>query len=285
MMNLFKEIKTYLRAALANFSSILIIRVKGGIGNQCFYFAEALYQRIVFNKKVYLDYSYYRYYSDREPIIRPSYPKIQELPLITFVTHLVINLILRFFSLPTYIERDFPINILKLYQAKGTIREALADCNLTFETQQILKKYGELGYCVMHIRRGDYANRKNQTVYCHLKEDYYIEAFEFVKRETGINKVVVVSDDHSVALEYSRKLSEFAEVLSVDYTSDSMRDFFIIMEAKAVIIANSTYSLSAAILNENSPIIVSPKTWFLDDIENNKINYEIVTNVKNVVTI
>lgn len=115
----------------------------------------------------------------------------------------------------------------------------------------------------VHVRLCNYL--EEQSVYGGIcTKDYYKEGLRILKEKTGLDKVVLFSDD----LEGAYKLLELNDmnVISFPYESHSnyedWYDMYLMSNCRHIIIANSSFSWWGAWLNRDSNrIVVSPKRW------------------------
>jgi len=107
--------------------------------------------------------------------------------------------------------------------------------------------------CAVHVRHGDYSGF-NEGYHPRCGIDYYRKAMEFVSTH-----ILLFSDDIKGA-------SEMFDEIGVKYTAitdDYLKSFRIMKRCKEFVIANSSYSLAAAMLaDQPGKIIVCPKDWF-----------------------
>jgi hypothetical protein len=106
----------------------------------------------------------------------------------------------------------------------------------------------------IHVRRGDYANN---PFYVDLMETtYYENAMALFPKE----KFLVFSDD----IEWCKQQEIFKDC---DFSegNDEITDFNLMAGCKAVICANSSYSLWAGLLCKGK--VTAPKAWYADGIE------------------
>jgi len=108
----------------------------------------------------------------------------------------------------------------------------------------------------MHVRRGDYMSL--QSNYAILTEDYYLRALS----EIGdVSKIVVFSDDIEWCIYNMSSLAE-RDAFFVKGEMDIL-DLFLMSKMKHNVIANSTFSWWAALLNENhDKKVIAPIAWF-----------------------
>lgn len=113
--------------------------------------------------------------------------------------------------------------------------------------------------CSIHIRRTDYLD--NKKVYAILDVDYYVKAIEYI-RQLYNNDVqfFCFSDD----IEWCK--IAFKNIEGIHYISDTksdIHDFELMKICHDNIIANSTFSWWAAILNSNQDkVVIAPKVWY-----------------------
>lgn len=138
------------------------------------------------------------------------------------------------------------------------------DSRYGFDTRLVKGHYSGIDDVAVHVRGGDYKTKKNNTLFADLKSDYYVDAIRRVE-EAGVSlaTIRIITND----LEYARELadelsaafssSKFLISQSVDYE----QDFTLLAGARAIVGANSTFSLIASHFGEKQ-IAVFPKVWF-----------------------
>jgi len=152
-----------------------------------------------------------------------------------------------------------------------TIREKFS---CPTERPRLLESFGDEGYISLHIRRGDYVN-----VASHLMREE--EFLDIAKKFSGMVSNAVVLSDSLIAQEVKRSIQNFyPRSIFLDKT-DPVESHVIMRKSKILICSNSTFSLTAGLLNENGLVIV-PRKWFGDQdsvIEksiHNRANFEII---------
>lgn len=103
----------------------------------------------------------------------------------------------------------------------------------------------------IHVRRGDYLN----TEYEQLDMAYYSKAISFVKKKIKDPVFFIFSDDINWCKE---NLEIEGTYINWNKGKDSYVDMQLMSLCKANIVANSTFSIWAALLNNNSPIVIHP---------------------------
>jgi hypothetical protein len=114
-------------------------------------------------------------------------------------------------------------------------------------------------YVSIHVRRGDYLLLQDYHPPCSM--EYYKNAMSFFSN----NHFVVVSDD----IEWCKQQKEFVNCEFWEGESIA-HDLYVMTKAEHNIIANSSFSWWGAWLNQNpNKIVVAPKKWFGEKVENN----------------
>jgi len=115
-------------------------------------------------------------------------------------------------------------------------------------------EYPQSEYVAIHYRAGDYIDDPN-AYHPRCTKEYYEEAMRLFPGE----QFMVFTDD------YNRAAEMFGAKVQYAKGKDYIDDFKLMKACKSFIIANSSYSLMAAILGEHSEKkTVCPKKWFGD---------------------
>ena len=136
---------------------------------------------------------------------------------------------------------------------------------LTGKNQELAERMRAGNSVSVHVRRGDYLSKTYSGQFLSLGQDYYRKAVDIVREHLEDPKFYVFSED----AEYIRKefswLSDMT-VVDINKGNDSFRDMQLMSICRANIIANSTFSQWASILNENSDhITVYPARYMKDE--------------------
>ena len=112
----------------------------------------------------------------------------------------------------------------------------------------------------LHVRRGNYLNLKNFNV---LDIDYYMKAVEYIRKNVEKPTFYIFSDD----LEWCKNSLGFLDnCIFVDSTKTEIDDLKLMSFCKHNIIANSSFSWWGAWLNQNcKKTVIAPKGWLLND--------------------
>ena len=112
----------------------------------------------------------------------------------------------------------------------------------------------------LHVRRGNYLNLKNFNV---LDINYYMKAVEYMRKNVEKPTFYIFSDD----LEWCKNSLGFLDnCIFVDRTKTEIDDLKLMSFCQHNIIANSSFSWWGAWLNQNSKkTVIAPKDWLIND--------------------
>ena len=267
----------------------IYFRLNGGLGNQLSQYAAS--QKFIheFNLSISFD-KYYLSISEKE------HEKIQLSsifsPIVIIDSKLVkisriLNRILfklgfksrSFFETVFYFER-FP-NRDEIFKNKSIIIEGFWQNNniytkktihninyfLEKEVNSLFKskinnRFDFNNTCAIHIRRGDYLTNRHffklqQYV---LPISYYLNSLAFINKSVKLKNIVIFTD--SVNDTDTSFISNYKIFYAKNYVSSDLEEFYLMSCFKFLIIANSTYSLWAGLLNdEKEKIVCAPNIW------------------------
>lgn len=227
------------------------VKVKGGLGNQLFQYAFALFLKNKFDAEVILEISWYKDQSFRrfglnnilanEDFLlcntKPSFlnKKINNFPLsenlITFL-----------------IKKGFlPINFYDGYWQDIFFANFLKD--ITFFKSDILKKKINEDYYVIHLRRGDF---KSSKVHLVLSDEHYLKFVEVFKDK----KIYVISEEEEDAINLKKKIKLDCEY----YKCNELEAFSVIYNAIGGMASNSSFCWWAIFLSESRNWLM-PYRW------------------------
>lgn len=152
------------------------------------------------------------------------------------------------------------------------IKKELMFPPLSGENERIAKEMENTQSVSVHIRRGDYLSSKYSDKFLCLDRSYYEAAVNIVREHMSDPVFYMFSEDAEyVKKEFSWILNK--KIVNINSGSDSFRDMQLMSKCKANIIANSTFSQWAAILNDNSGhITVYPASYMVgEDTEKRKM--------------
>ncbi len=111
----------------------------------------------------------------------------------------------------------------------------------------------------LHVRRGDYIKYTNHPI-CELT--YYRDAINILKEKYSNLSFYIFSDDLDWCKESFSFLGKNSYFVN---TGDDLSDWYLMIETKHHIIANSTYSWWAAWLGNSNGEVIMPKKWLYPD--------------------
>jgi len=276
----------------------LILRVFAGLGNQQFQYAYAKSMALKTKRKLILDASYFlpRYHPikhqgffypykldlfgvkekktgiltrelvglmNRHPLIQKLYLKIQTLPIFSFFLPLLVmdseSIENQCFST----QRDI---VISGYFQKGEGLEKYSEqflnwIHASFEISEQNRKFEAMAKLEnsvsVHARRGDYLKA---GIYQILGLDYYQKALEKIREKVSVSHILIFSDD----IQWAKENLKFdVPCTYVDSDGPDYEHQYLMSLCGHNIIANSTFSWWAAMMNKNSnKVICSPRDWF-----------------------
>ncbi len=125
----------------------------------------------------------------------------------------------------------------------------------------------------LHIRRGDFADKKNLELHGIIPLSFYEKAVEHIIQKTGEAHVYIFSDDIAW-VQNNWQGNNATTYVSDQITHNAAEDFYLLTQCRHNVIANSTFSWWAAYLN-NYPdkIVVAPRKWYKVAVYNSKDVY------------
>ena len=119
-------------------------------------------------------------------------------------------------------------------------------------------------FAVVHVRRGDYMAAKD--TFGILGEGYYKSAWESIMAvDSGIEPIVFSDDVEEARLLLQNVLPTTTEFATPPAGTPDSEILALMSHADSIVIANSTFSWWAAMLNEEKRLIVAPSQWFLSN--------------------
>lgn len=273
----------------------MIIRLKGGMGNQMFQYAMGKMLSTKWEKKVYFDDSSFE--SDElrcfeldelnVSLEKASQKEIEKYKRIRYFYNIIYNYIKikRLFGIQLE-KREFCFDKYKYaryfdgywqnVQYFQLIREQLQQefvftGELTKYQEQIIDQMKQESSVALHVRHGDYLANNNQDIFVCLPINYYQQAIDLLREKIGSLRIYVFSDD----IAWCKQNFTFCDNLVFVDESISNRakvDFELMRNCKHFIIANSTFSWWPAWLASNKDkIVIAPQAWFCDERDNQAV--------------
>lgn len=251
---------------------MVIIKLKGGLGNQLFQYATARNLSLILKTKLFIFSN--KIEKDNLEKFNISSRRISKNRY---------KLFLKFKSFTEYKEEYFSYNkeVLKLknniildgyFQSEKyfiNCRETILNDlkinkSLKSTSLDLLNEIKKTNSISIHIRRGDYAeNSEVNKIHGCVSLSYYENAINLISEKTKNPVYFVFSDDISWA---KSNLNIDAKVYYSEFNKNSAyEDLKLMSKCKNNIIANSSFSWWGAWLNTNpDKIIIIPKRWFKD---------------------
>jgi hypothetical protein len=259
---------------------MIVVKLKGGLGNQLFQYAFAFNLSKILNKKIYIDITYFKEinFDTKRSFELSNYP-IQYDGIISSR-----NLIHKIYEKLTSFkitESNFDLSKVEIYKQQKKITldgywqsvdfffEYAGDVKSIFNGYKSknpiyykwLKQISESNSTSIHVRRGDYVNNYKASLVhevCDMR--YFNDALRIVKKQSASNFFFIFTDDvkwvkaHFKGPEFkvvsSGSLNHFDELSLMSHCHNN-------------IIANSSFSWWGAWLNQNTlKVVISPAKWF-----------------------
>jgi hypothetical protein len=272
---------------------MIIVQLKGGLGNQMFQYAAGLSLAAHHNVPLRVDVSELgqadkaigtlRHFDLQQVILEPVPATESELAAATKqnVFSKGIDKLKAPFRRKVYKEKDFYFDphffkagddvYLKGYRQSESyfapIRDKVA-CGFQVKPTTVagVEERGlqikQENSVAVHIRRGDFTNKVVSDYHGMLDAAYYQQAIAAIEAKIDDARFYVFSDDP----QWMKEQLFFAspvEIMSGVVSKNQFEDFYLISQCKHQIIANSTFSWWAAWLNSNpGKIVIAPKKWF-----------------------
>lgn len=272
---------------------MIIIKLKGGLGNQLFQYATGRALAEERKEMLLLDLSYL----SQNP--KGAYTKrVFELDQIKYIAQIADPTQIKKFSSRRFLSRilnrtrikseftfnestsgympdihQLPVNVLldgywqtdKYFNSirVSLLNEIQPSIKFTDKGKIYAENIKKSNSVSIHVRRGDYIHHKKANEYhviCGL--DYYKKAIEILESSYIDLHYYIFSDD----IEWCKIKFDFlkkVEFIIDENDKKSSQDLFLMSYCKHNIIANSSYSWWAAWLNINrEKIVVAPEIWF-----------------------
>lgn len=241
---------------------MVVVRLKGGLGNQLFqyYFgkyieyngAEVLYDIVEFSQKNL------RKLEIQDLLLEQKIKSIFRFnDLFVFSNYSLINCkVFETFNESIKEEENYYFNgyFQELAFWQGFRTKVIGHFWAHFNKEDLT------GYAGVHVRRGDYISAKNKDSHGFVGLHYYEKALRILPEDL---RVVVFSDD----IEWCRETdcfssALFVENLFVEEITD-FQEFLLLSSCSWIVTANSSYSWWAAYLSDAK--VITPSCWFLNE--------------------
>lgn len=270
----------------------IIVKFNGGLGNQMFQYAFARAIEKKTGVKTVFDMSFFkkRYARPYELNIFNLNAKFVE----DFWLKLKLKIIWklrkrlngkRFLGLKLYSEPNFEFDaevfnidpntyVEGFFQTEKYFKDIEKELRTDFqfknlpddENQKLINKINATNSISLHIRRGDYVQKKRyQNLYATCSLDYYKKGVEYITKNFPTPVLFIFSDDIEWVKE-NLNLPYGSFYVSHNTGNKSYEDMRLMSLCKHNIIANSSFSWWGAWLNNNKEkIVIAPQRWFNDE--------------------
>lgn len=288
---------------------MVIVKIKGGLGNQMFQYALARSLSMQKKTSLYLDLSFFDE-KNREQVTKRNFElsifnveyKIAPKYLLFFFNcdlisqnwlRWILKKIARGFKIKSFIEDSGGFSYSDIFQSRfnniyldGYWQSDASFCffndclksELLFKypisesNKNLLDEINANNSVAIHVRRGDYVTNKNSFDFhgvCSI--DYYKEAIHEVNQNI-INPIYYIfSDDTEWVGAHINFISNY-KIVHHNTGQNSFEDLRLMMACKSLIIANSSFSWWAAWLNQNQDKrVIAPKKWFNNEVANSRM--------------
>jgi hypothetical protein len=272
---------------------MIIVKLKGGLGNQLFQYAVARHIAEIHKTFLKIDISLFETYKLHAYSIGPfniqeNFASPEEVMALTVrklgITERAIRRVLRRSPkfAPTYImEKHFYCDpdILNLpdgvyldgyWQSEkyfadiaGIIRqEFTVKTPQTGKNKELAERMASCESVSLHIRRGSYTIPPYNSVHGTCSLDYYHRCVEYLSQKVKNPHFFIFSDEPEWARD-NLKLHYPTTLVDHNSADKDYEDLRLMSQCKHHIIANSTFSWWGAWLNQNpEKIVLVPKRWF-----------------------
>ena len=274
---------------------MIIVKIRGGIGNQLFQYALGRTLAVKYNTNLILDTSWYcgadrKFALDELNTVYKS--KISNRFILSIIIFLLKPRVIKDMDSFEKIEIKSKESAVldgwwgsyPKYFSETEIFALKKEITLKHPSKKFLdysQKIGGDNSIAVHVRRGDFL--RHQEKYVVQDKSYYINAIQKLISEEGLQKprVSVFSEKTHGGIEWCKENIKIdgvkIEILEDSGISD-LEELFLISMAKYNIISNSTFSWWAAFLNKNqNKIIVAPAEWQKDDSINKQVVSDLVS--------
>jgi len=258
---------------------MIVVRLKGGLGNQMFQYALGRVLSLKNNTELLLDLSFFDY--NFKHVAKRSYNlDVFNIKAETIRLSYLNSIIKKIFKRKGQ-EKSFQFdkNILSIgagayldgYWQSPKYFEGFAEVikkdfilknSLPQNIQTLAEEIVKTNSLCIHIRRGDYVGSKFHEV---INLEYYKKGIEYITQKKAIEKIYIFSDD----INWCRKNMQFE--ISAMFMGDEYAGYhgeghmFLMSLCKYFIIANSSFSWWGAWLSTyDNKIVICPRQWFGD---------------------
>lgn len=270
---------------------MIIIKLRGGLGNQLFQYALGKNLSLSNNAELKFDISDYKNNPDRHYClnffnIKTSLAGSTEIDNLKKSSIKKLMEKLKPYKYKSTITEKFGCfnpNILKLKNNKYLIGywqsekyfkniEKIIRQEITLKDKpsnyfsELSSQINYANSVSLHVRRGDYVkNKKFSKIFNALDLNYYKKAVDLITQQINYPYFFIFSDDLSWAKD-NLSLPCHHALVNADKKFNDCEELILMSLCKHNIIANSSFSWWGAWLNKNpNKIVIAPKKWFNDN--------------------
>lgn len=264
------------------------VKIWGGLGNQLFQYAYALYLSQRFsNVTLYTVPTGSKCELDKI-ILGQNRLQVCDIPAIPFRSGLVYRLyrkcsLLLRSPFKLYVEPDlfyhselpekvyfdgYWQSFLYVDSVSAKLRDAISFDHIALNDQEsaIASEIENAKSVSLHIRRGDYLSGANLDIYESCDLNYYQAAIDHIKHIDSDSQFFVFSNDINWAKEFLTPISANLRFVDIE-NGNYLNELRMMSMCKHNIIANSTFSWWGAWLNNHpNKIVIAPKKWYKGDL-------------------
>lgn len=271
---------------------MIVLRLKGGLGNQLFIYVFGLYLKERKNENIIFDQSpYFKLLSNKYNNFSKKY--FITLSLNKFFNYRSVpNLIGKFlFKLAKLNKYYFNLSLLpffyseeeickdynkkelkglfkcinghfinKDYALKLSKKLILPSIDISKKNKKYLKEIEYSNSVSIHIRGSQYVNYEEiKSTYAPIDKKYYKKSIEIINKYVINPKFFVFTND----LKYAISVMDFDKnIIFIETNGPDYEHFYMMSRCKHNIIINSTFSWWAAFFNENNKkLVICPSKW------------------------
>lgn len=274
---------------------MIIIRIQGGLGNQLFQYAAA--RNLAEQEGAELKLDLLSFHSGQVRNLElsafnfePLQASLKEIKQFSRFPQLYRHNPVLFSKLGRHIYREpfyhFDSNFLNLkdpvyldgfFQSEKYFKaiediirkEFIVKAELVKHLTEIINQWKDKETVSVHIRRGDYTQKKYLAYHGLLTAEYFNQSIKIISEKINHPHFCFFSDD----INWVKKNINItaSHTFISDFTKTAIEDFYLMSQCKHNIIANSSFSWWAAWLNNNpKKNIIAPQKWFNEAPHNTK---------------
>lgn len=252
---------------------MIIVKLRGGIGNQMFQYAFGRNISLKYNTELKLDtteFSAYGKHTGYSLNIFNIDEKIATQEEINSAHNRYIETMNIFHEQPinmgdnTHFDGYFQSEKFFIDSKNIIVKDFIFKYPFTFPfsdySEKLLKQIESSDSVGVHVRRGDYFEEEEiKKIFGVDLTNYYKSSIEHISNRVSDANFFIFSND----IDWCKKNLNYTPAIFVE-NNHPFNDFYLMVNCKHNIIANSTFSWWAAYLSKynNDKIIIAPKQWF-----------------------